>query len=93
MIKFLLIVIAVLFVVGIVFFFLWRLSAAKTKSQKTTIDKFVKQLNEATQANSKLELTISTLKNNREKADEKIDDLHNGDSVSNAIDELRKHKD
>ena len=92
MIKFLLIVIAVLFVVGIVFFFLWRLSAAKTKSQKTTIDKFVKQLNEATQANSKLELTISTLKNNREKADEKIRDLYSGDAVDNAIKRLSKQQ-
>ena len=30
--------------------------------------------------------------NNRRKADEKIDDLHSGDSVSNALDELRKPK-
>ena len=29
-------------------------------------------------------------KKNKEKADEKVDDLHNGDSVANAIDILRK---
>lgn len=92
MIKFLLIVIAVLLVAVIVLFFLWRLNAAKRKSQKETIDRLVNQLNEAIQSNSKLEMTISILKSNREKADEKIDDLHDGDSVNNAIDELRKHK-
>lgn len=92
MTKFLLIVIAVLFVALIVLFFLWRLNAAKRKSQKETIDRLVNQLNEAIVQQSKLESTIDILKKNRDKADEKIDDLHDGDSVNNAIDELRKHK-
>ena len=93
MTKFFLIVIAVLFVVCIMFFFLWRSAKAKQKSQKETIGKLVGNLNELRESNCKLEQSINILKTNREAADEKIDDLHNGDSVSNALDELRKHKD
>lgn len=92
MTKFFLIMIVVLLVIAVLFFFLWRLSVAKRQSQKETIDKLVKQLNEATQANSKLELTINTLKNNREKADEKIRDLYSGDAVDNAIKHLSKQQ-
>lgn len=54
------------------FLFLWRLSVGKRKSQKETIDKLVQQINEAKQTNSELEYTISVLKKNREKADEKL---------------------
>lgn len=93
MTKFFLIVIAVLLLAVIVFFFLWRSAKAKQKSQKETIDKLVGNLNELRESNCKLEQSINILKTNRETADEKIDDLHNGDSVDNAIDELRKHKD
>lgn len=92
MTKFFLIVIAVLFLVCIVIFFLWRICAAKTKSQKATIDKLIGNLKELRESNCKLEQTIDILKNNREKADEKIDDLHNGDSVGNALNELHKLK-
>ena len=91
-IKFLLIVCAVFLFAALIFFFLWRLSVGKRKSQKETIDKLVQQINEAKQTNSELEYTISVLKKNREKADEKIEELHNGDALANALDGLHKHK-
>lgn len=91
-IKLLLIVCAVFLFAALIFFFLWRLSVGMRKSQKETIDKLVQQINEAKQTNSELEYTISVLKKNREKADEKIEELHNGDALANALDGLHKHK-
>lgn len=91
-IKLLLIVCAVFLFAALIFFFLWRLSVGKRKSQKETIDKLVQQINEAKQTNSELEYTISVLKKNREKANEKIKDVHNGDVLGNALDRLHKHK-
>lgn len=91
-IKLLLIVCAVFLFAALIFFFLWRLSVGKRKSQKETIDKLVQQINEAKQTYSELEYTISVLKKNREKADEKIEELHNGDALANALDGLHKHK-
>ncbi|MBR1637936.1 MAG: hypothetical protein IJ688_00955 [Treponema sp.] len=91
-IKLLLIVGAIFLFAALIFFFLWRLSVGKRKSQKETIDKLVQQINEAKRTNSELEYTISVLKKNREKANEKINDLHNGDVLGNALDRLHKHK-
>lgn len=92
MTKFFLITVGVLLLAAVVFFFLWRISAEKRKETKATLDKVTRQLNKQIDANSRLEQTIETLRKNREDADEKIDSLHNGDSVSNAIDELSKRK-
>lgn len=92
MTKFFLITVGVLLLAAVVFFFLWRTSAEKRKETKATLDKVTRQLNKQIDANSRLEQTIETLRKNREDADEKIDSLHNGDSVSNAIDELSKRK-
>lgn len=92
MTKFFLITIGVLILAAVVFFFLWRTSAEKRKETKAMLDKVTRQLNKQIDANSRLEQTIETLRKNREEADEKIDSLHNGDSVSNAIDELSKRK-
>lgn len=91
-IKLLLVVCTVFLFAALIFFFLWRLSVGKRKSQKETIDKLVQQINEAKQTNSELEYTISVLEKNREKANEKIKDLHNGDVLGNALDRLHKHK-
>lgn len=92
MIKFFLIVCGFLSVACLVFFFAWRLSKNENKQQKIIIDKLSKRLCDVSEANSQLRKSISILKTNREKADEKIDNLHNGDSVDNAIDELSKRK-
>lgn len=92
MAKFFLIVTAALVVLVLVLFLLWRAAANKQKRTKATLDKTVKQLHEAIEQQARLESTIDILKANRKEADEKIDDLHNGDAVSNALDELHKRK-
>ena len=92
MIKFLLILCAILIFVCAVFFFLWRLGAAKGKAQKETIERLSKKVEEVNKENSRLEHTIDIIKNNRKDADEKIDSLHNGDAVDNALNELRNDK-
>ena len=92
MIKVLLIVCGIFLLCAIVFFFLWRLSLNKNKTQKKRIDDLTIQLEAAETTNTILEQTIKILKKNREAADEKIDGLHNGDSVSNALNELSNNK-
>lgn len=93
MIKFFLIVCGFLSVACLVFFFAWRLSKNENKQQKIIIDKLSKRLCDVSEANSQLRKSISILKTNREKADEKVDNLHNGDSVGNALHELCDDKD
>ena len=75
MIKFFLILTAVLFVGILLLFFLWR--SEKTKQKETQ---------------GKLESTIQILRKNRKEADEKINNLHDGDALGNALNGLHKHK-
>ena len=51
-------------------------------------DNALERLHSANDQNFKLEQTINTIKNNKEEADEKIDNLHHGDTVDNALAEL-----
>ncbi len=74
------------------FFFLWRAAKRKQKSQKETIGKLTRQVNEAIICQAKLESTIQILKGNRKEADEKVNGLRNGNAIGNALDELRKRK-
>lgn len=72
---------------------LWRRANSKIKKQKDIIDDLAKQLTDAWTDNNTLRETIDILKKNRKEADEKINALHNGDSVANAINLLQQHKD
>lgn len=92
MTKILLVMFSVLCAASITFFFLWRAAKTKQKSQKETIDKLVKQVNEAIICQAKLESTIDIMKKNRRNADEKISGLHKGNSAGNALSELRKRR-
>ena len=92
MTKFLLIAILVLVVAVFVLFLLWRAALKKQKETKASLEQTKKQLNEAIVQQAKLESTISILQKNRYEADEKVNGLHNGDSLGNALDELRKPK-
>ena len=74
-----------------IFFTLWKL-AVKAKSDME------KELETALNSNKVLMEQLSLLreelrikKNNRKKSNEKIDALHNGDAVDNAINGLSKH--
>jgi len=92
MIKFFLILTAVLCAVIMTFFFLWRSEKTKRKETQGKLESTNKELARAIAEQAKLESTIQILKKNRRKADEKINNLHDGDAVNNALDELRKRK-
>ena len=92
MIKFFLILTAVLFVWILLLFFLWRSEKTKRKEMQSKFESTNKELARAIAEQAKLESTIQIIKKNREKADEKIEELHNGDALANALDGLHKHK-
>lgn len=92
MIKFFFILTAVLFVWILLLFFLWRSEKTKRKEIQGKFESTNKELTRAIAEQAKLESTIQIIKKNREKADEKIEELHNGDALANALDGLHKHK-
>lgn len=73
-------------------FFLWRSAKTKQKETEAKLNSANRELAKAIAEQAKLESTIQILKKNRKEADEKINNLHNGDSVDNAINILRKRK-
>ena len=73
-------------------FFLWRSAKPKQKETEANLNSANRELAKAIAEQAKLESTIQILKKNRKEADEKINNLHNGDSVDNAINILRKRK-
>ncbi|MBQ9238467.1 MAG: hypothetical protein IJ191_04020 [Treponema sp.] len=93
MTKFFLILVLVLVIACLALFFLWWSARAKQKETQDKLDGANKELTKAIAEQAKLESTIQILKKNRKEADEKISDLHNGDSVSNALNELHKRQD
>lgn len=88
--KVLLIVSAVLFVLCVVLLLLLLYSNKRRKLQKETIDKLASQVIKEKTWSAMLETTVSILRNNREAADEKISEMHDGDTVGNALDVLSK---
>jgi len=92
MIKFFLILTVVLFVGILLLFFLWRFEKMKRKETQGKLESTDKELARAIAEQAKLESTVHILRKNRRKADEKINNLHDGDAVNNALDELHKRK-
>ena len=92
MIKLFLILTAVLFVWILLLFFLWRSEKTKRKEIKSKLESTNKELARAIAEQAKLESTIQILRKNRQEADEKINNLHNGDTLGNALDGLHKRK-
>ena len=92
MIKFFLILTAVLFVGILLLFFLWRSEKTKRKETQGKLESTNKELTRAIAEQAKLESTIQILRKNRKEADEKVNNLHNGNSTNNALNELRKRK-
>ena len=89
--SFLIGVIVVLVGLAGISFIMWRV----TEKQRVELEK---EFDVALTDNKELLNHLSTLKEelrikneNRKKADEKIENLHNGDTVSNAINSLSKH--
>lgn len=92
MIKFFLILTAVLFVGILLLFFLWRSEKIKRKETQGKLESTNKELARAIAEQAKLESTIQIMKKNRKEADEKINNLHDGDALGNALDGLHKRK-
>mgnify|MGYP006916229826 CR=1 FL=1 len=92
MIKFFLILTAVLCVAILLLFFLWRSEKTKRKETQGKLESANKELARAIAEQVKLESTIQILKKNRKEADEKINNLHNGNATGNALNELHKRK-
>jgi len=92
MIKFFLILTAVLFVGILLLFFLWRSEKTKRKETQSKLESTNKELARAIAEQAKLESTIQILKKNRKEADEKINNLHDGDALGNALNGLHKRK-
>lgn len=91
MTKIFLIIIAVLFVALVVLFLLWRLSKSENKRVKDELAVTKNQLETAVKQVKKIEETLEIVNHNRKETDEKIDALHSGDTVGNALAELSKH--
>ena len=92
MIKFFLILTAVLFVGILLLFFLSRSEKTKRKETQGKLESTNKELARAIAEQAKLESTIQILRKNRKEADEKINNLHDGDALGNALNGLHKHK-
>lgn len=92
MIKFFLILTAVLFIGILLLFFLWRSEKTKRKETQVKLESTNKELARAIAEQARLESTIQILKKNRKEADEKINYLHNGNTINNALNELHKRK-
>ena len=92
MIKVLLIAVTVLIFCVVTLFFLWRSAKTKQKETQEKLNNTNKELAKAIAEQAKLESTIQILRKNRKEADEKVNNLHNGNSTNNALNELRKRK-
>ena len=91
MTKVFLIIIAVLFVAVVVLFLLWKLLKSENKRVKDELAVTKNQLETAVKQVKKIEETLDIVNHNRKETDEKIDALHSGDTVDNALSELSKH--
>lgn len=76
---------------GIIFFFLWRKCSREIKAQKGTIERLSNLIQENEIGRQRLEEVVEAVNDNREEANEKIDELHHGDTLGNALDGLHKH--
>lgn len=89
--NFTLITIFVLFAVVVILYILYKCKDEKLTAMQLKNDELQHALDITEAENSKLNKALKTISKNRKEADEKIDELYNGDSVSNAIDGLCKH--
>lgn len=92
MTKLFLILLAMLFITNSIFFFLWKFAKEKQEETQWKLEEANKYIAKAIREQAKLESTIQILSKNRKEADEKINNLHDGDSISNALNELRKRE-
>ena len=93
MTKYWIIAISVLATGTLVFLFLWRMTEARLKVAWNSLETVNKELDKAMAELAKLEASLKVLVGNRKVADEKIGNLHDGDTLGNAIDILLDRQD
>lgn len=93
MTKYWIIAISVLASGTLVFLFLWRMTEARLKVARNSLETVNKELDKAMAELAKLEASLKVLVGNRKVADEKIGNLHDGDTLGNAIDILLDRQD
>lgn len=93
MTKYWIIAISVLASGTLVFLFLWRMTEARLKLARNSLETVNKELDKAMAELAKLEASLKVLVGNRKVADEKIGNLHDGDTLGNAIDILLDRQD
>ena len=93
MTKYWIIAISVLATGTLVFLFLWRMAEARLKMARNSLETVNKELDKAMAELAKLEASLKVLVGNRKVADEKIGNLHDGDTLGNAIDILLDRQD
>lgn len=93
MTKYWIIAISVLASGTLVFLFLWRITEARLKMARNSLETVNKELDKAMAELAKLEASLKVLVGNRKVADEKIGNLRDGDTLGNAIDILLDRQD
>jgi septal ring factor EnvC (AmiA/AmiB activator) len=93
MTKYWIIAISVLASGTLVFLFLWRMTEARLKMARNSLETVNKELDKAMAELAKLEASLKVLVGNRKVADEKIGNLRDGDTLGNAIDILLDRQD
>lgn len=93
MTKYWIITISVLATGTLVFLFLWRMTEARLKLARNSLETVNKELDKAMAELAKLEASLKVLVGNRKVADEKIGNLRDGDTLGNAIDILLDRQD
>lgn len=91
MIKVFLIVLGISALCAVVFFALWKTTKEKLKRAEHDLNAVVDTNHVLIQQIEKMQKENKIKSDNREKADEKIESLHTGDTVDNAISSLSKH--
>lgn len=76
---------------NIFFFLMWRIARIEKKQTEEEFNRFVDKYEEMEKTISLLQSELRIKSENRKKADEKIEALHNGNVVDNAINGLSKH--
>lgn len=93
MTKYWIIAISVFATGTLVFLFLWRMTEARLKMARNSLETVNKELDKAMAELAKLEASLKVLVGNRKVANEKIGNLHDGDTLGNAIDILLDRQD
>lgn len=93
MTKYWIIAISVLATGTLVFLFLWRMTEARLKVARNSLETVNKELDKAMAELAKLEASLKVLVGNRKVSDEKIGNLRDGDTLGNAIDILLDRQD